>query len=202
MLVYENFLAAELADNIELNFLDNKFPWYYLNKSVDLPDVNGFINTALFRHSFILENELISNYCNTINPILQKIASIFSNQIEIASVTANLVLPNSDLIGKYIIPHYDVKYDDSVYEKYKTYTGLYYVNDSDADTIIFKEKYGNIISSHTEVERVTPKKNKLVLWDSRTYHSAPASATSNRLVININFITNGSVAESGLLQQS
>ena len=202
MLVFENFLEKEISNNLEKTLLGNKFPWYFLEKSVELPDVFGFVNTALFRHSFILENNIVSNYCNLIDPILKKISSMFSNQIEVASVTANFLLPNSDLIGKYITPHYDVKYDSSVYEKYKTYTGLYYVNDSDADTIIFKEQYGDTITSYSEAERILPKKNKLVLWDSKIYHSAPATATRNRLVININFITNGSVAESGLLQQS
>jgi len=204
MFILDNFIDRYHADKIEQEFSSNKFPWYYLEQSLPLPAVTGFVNTSVFRHSFIVENKSNSDYVSLLTPFLEKITNVFSSKIEVASITANFLIPNQDLIGKHIIPHYDVKYENEVYNEFQTYTGLYYVNDSDGETILFNEKQDiKPVLSFTELGRVIPKKNRFVFWNSQHYHSAPASATRNRFVINFNFIVKkGSVAESGLLQQS
>lgn len=78
---------------------------------------------------------------------------------------------------------------------------LLYVNDTDGDTILYKEKYDN---SHgldardyyqmklnyqvTEDIRVTPKPNRMVIFDGLTYHSSSSPVDSDRrIVMNCNF---------------
>jgi len=67
---------------------------------------------------------------------------------------------------------------------------LYYVNDSDGDTIIFNEKFdGSSIPDLTVKQMVSPKMGRAVLFDGLYYHSSSGPKISdNRVVININFL--------------
>jgi hypothetical protein len=62
-------------------------------------------------------------------------------------------------------------------------TCIYYVNDSDGDTIFFEE------DGVTEIERVSPKKGRFVYFDSSIPHAgSPPKNHQVRCVINLNFI--------------
>lgn len=202
MIVVDNFLEHILANNIETVLSSNKFPWFYLNQSLPLPDVDGYVNTPVFRHAFVYDHKQNSENIRLVNPLIDSLKNLFNADLELSSVIGNLLVPNTGLIGEYIIPHYDVNYDSKVYETYKTYTALYYVNECDGDTILFNERHevNKQPVMFTEYKRVSPKKNRLIYWDSKIYHSAPASASKTRIVINFNFLIKGSVAEPGLLR--
>ncbi len=80
---------------------------------------------------------------------------------------------------------------------------LMYLNDSDGDTIIYKEKMNPnhyktpftleeydmyLRDKLTEDRRVTPKANRVVLFDGATYHSSSTPTTvDRRITMNINF---------------
>ena len=61
-------------------------------------------------------------------------------------------------------------------------TALYYVNDSDGETIFFDE-------NGTITDKIKPEKNKLIIFDGSKMHasSSPTYAT-NRIVINFNYV--------------
>ena len=67
---------------------------------------------------------------------------------------------------------------------------IYYVNDSDGDTIFFNEKHTGTIdnSKKTISQRITPKKNKCIIFDGLQYHAGSTPKNSHRMFININFI--------------
>ena len=84
------------------------------------------------------------------------------------------------------MPHVDLYYSHVVM--------LYYVNESDGDTVIYKEKYnGNgeaKYPSHlTELKRIKPKKGRLVVFDGLHYHaSSNPRKNPYRCVINFDLI--------------
>ena len=68
---------------------------------------------------------------------------------------------------------------------------LYYVNDSDGDTVIFNEKYSAKSSSLTVNRKISPKAGAAILFDGLTYHSSSSPQyAEERIVLNINFIPN------------
>jgi hypothetical protein len=64
------------------------------------------------------------------------------------------------------------------------YTGaLFYVNETDGDTIFYKDK------GLKEYDRVSPKPNRLVIFDGDQLHAGHAPTKhKNRILINSNYI--------------
>ena len=67
---------------------------------------------------------------------------------------------------------------------------LYYVNDSDGDTIIFHQKHSSDQDPVLTVNRsISPKAGSAIMFDGLIYHSSSSPQyTEERIVININFI--------------
>jgi len=79
---------------------------------------------------------------------------------------------------------------------YPTYTGLLYLNDVDGDTHFYKERFESVEkeqklrknNSFTLDRKVSPKANRLILFDGNIYHSSQTPTTeAYRWVINFNW---------------
>ena len=82
------------------------------------------------------------------------------------------------MIGCYNQPHVD--------EEFPSWSIVYYLNDSDGDTFIFIEMYDKTTPLKLTVkERVSPKKNRAVLFEANRYH-----ASSNPVVSQARFVLN------------
>jgi len=72
----------------------------------------------------------------------------------------------------------------------RSYTAIYYANDSDGDTFIFNESYLEKIediSKLTIKKRVSPKKGRVVLFPANTLHAGSfPTEHEDRMVINYN----------------
>jgi hypothetical protein len=80
-------------------------------------------------------------------------------------------------------PHTDV---DELENNVKT--AIYYVNDSDGETYLFNEKAPKHSDSVTIYKTVMPKKGKMLIFDSNTFHSSSSPIKSNiRIVLNVVF---------------
>lgn len=83
--------------------------------------------------------------------------------------------------------HYNIAHHDIAHESIKHYSMVYYLNDSDGDTHLFQEyTYDDRpVTSLTPFATVTPKKNRLVIFDSNRMHaSSNPKKASERFVIN------------------
>ena len=183
IVVKDNFLTDLDKDEIEKLLTSNYFPWFLseirhrtstLQAMTDLKKL-GFKNTSLinespqFCHMFydnITEN--ISKYHKIVDELLLKL-DLHNNIIR---AKANyLSQSNSFTKDNFHTPHID--------EQTKHNVVLYYVNDSDGDTLFFN-KEGDIIS------RVTPKKGRCVIFDGNILHASQNPIKSkDRIVINI-----------------
>ena len=70
---------------------------------------------------------------------------------------------------------------------------MYYINDSDGDTIIFNESYidNKPESNFTIRKKITPKQGRIVIFPTSLYHSGSHCVDNNvRCVLNINIEVN------------
>ena len=63
---------------------------------------------------------------------------------------------------------------------------LYYVCDSDGDTIIYNERRKTPDKVYTIKERVTPKQGRIVIFDGGLYHTAEQPLNNTRCIVNYN----------------
>ena len=66
----------------------------------------------------------------------------------------------------------------------KHLVALYYVCDSDGDTIIYNER--EELGTYTIKQKVTPKQGRMVLFDGSLYHTAEQPLNNVRCVVNYN----------------
>ena len=83
--------------------------------------------------------------------------------------------------------HIDLTYDHLVV--------LYYVTDSDGDTIIVdKQREGTIeefdaqVQDYNIIHRVTPKQGRAVIFNGKYYHTAEQPSNNIRCIINFDII--------------
>ena len=89
---------------------------------------------------------------------------------------------------------YDVDYDCPHIDHHAnglggdTIVALYYVNETDGDTVIFNEQGLDPPQQVTIKQRVEPKQNRLLLFDGAYYHASSAPKHHDcRMVITINY---------------
>ena len=175
----ESALSEADYQNLFSVVTGNEISWYfnpmYHNLALE-PNSDG--STHGFMHNFFDKQKISSEYIHLINPIMEKIQSHFGKLATCIRVKMNMTMNIGKQVEHY--PHVDRK-DLSVYgSRWKT--AIYYVNDSDGDTLFFDDEE-NII------HRQTPKANTLVIFDGNTYHAPQLPLITNRrIVININVL--------------
>ena len=181
MKVFDNIISKKDQKFIKNNLLDNgNFPWSYVS------DVSKKGNTHQRRPGF---KHIFKNY-NLIEPILVNTRiklkrNIFEHENNILEARSFLQLPlDKNFIGKGVdTPHLDRTEPHLVV--------LYYVNDSEGDTIIYdyKSKDENDIpyfEDVKELKRIKPKQGRVVVFDGLYWHTAEQPRDDIRCIININ----------------
>jgi hypothetical protein len=179
--VIQDFLPQSYVDEIHNTFLGTSFPWYYhCETSSHVYDDKNTIDTFQFVHSFYRDNSARSSYYNLVSPIL-----LFLSKETGDDYASRLIRIKSNLLLKSQTPkesYHSAHRDDPIFD---TETFLYYVNDSDGDTIIFDDtdKSNLIVST-----RNTPKAGSGILFDSTILHSSSSPIINDtRMVINFVF---------------
>lgn len=173
--IFDNIYSKQFISDIE-NLLLNpnsiqKFPWFFSSNITDSTSKNS--NPGFF-HEFQKNNNISSKYYFKISQILYQFCNHINKDLkEIICSRCFLDLPSPNP-GPDLPPHTDLSLPHLVL--------LYYVNDSEGDTIFFKE------DKITEIERVSPKKGRIVVFDGSIPHCGTRINTSVRSAINFNFI--------------
>ena len=121
---------------------------------------------------------------NIVLPVLEAFKNLTGLDYKIQRIKANFnsreVIENK---GSCYVPHVDI-------ENGGGWTGIYYINDSDGDTVIFNEKTNNPVRNQEEIsvkQVVQNKKGRFVLFNQDNLHAGcPPIENDNRLVINYN----------------
>lgn len=177
--IIDDVLPQSYADEIQsFIFQTMNFDWYML-EDITYTNTPHFANlseqdkTIGFTHSLLMEGQE-SRYFNLFKIIphsaIQK--STITNSFQYLKARCFLQLPS--LEAKHNNVHVDMPGPHLVC--------LYYINDSDGDTLLFDKDYKTVIQS------VTPKKNRAVLFDGSIPHCSSSPTIGKRCVVNFNIL--------------
>jgi len=187
ILIYDNLLNSEEIESIKENIFDPHFPWYLIQTKDEYDkfysvDMNTYKKAsknknvkeyAKFVHTFLF-NKTMSNKFSIAETIIRRIINFFNiKNIKVTRIKTNLQT-NNVLISKnhHTSPHVDLDVKHMV--------GIYYVNDCDGDTRIFKK--------NKLFKLIKPKAGRMVFFNGALKHSAGFPVKSQvRCVINFNF---------------
>jgi len=184
--VFDDIISLEKQNKIKNILLSDNFNWYFA-ADITSSEVVKQNQRPGFKHSFLLNQKINSDHYNLILPIVnESCKKINFNFKKIIRSKSFLQLP-LNLNNNYNLdsPHIDT------FEKHLVV--LYYVLDSDGDTVIFDNKYGQTkeqikFDDLNEIKRITPKQGRVVIFDGHYFHSAYQPKSNIRCVINCNII--------------
>ena len=169
--IYDDILPKEIINLIEDLVLTNpQIPLYYTH------NVSG-VNKTTFSPAFSIEcynpkNNIITPYSHLFLEIVYRLGQFTNTFIENviqSRLFLHLPSPNPGLDDKHIdldFPHW---------------VCLYYINDSEGDTVLFNDK-------DEEIKRVTPKKGRIVFFDGSIKHCSSRPSSKTRAILNFDFL--------------
>jgi hypothetical protein len=188
--IVDDILTIENQKILQDYLLSHSFPWFYNDSTSSgyereklklIFKTDNTFDNIQFTHVFYDYEP--KPYFKVIVPFLNYISdNLGYSQFQFGRIKSNLLLKNSNYPENcYNIPHVDGE-EDTIK------TLLYYVNDSDGDTIFFNEKYSKTTSNLSINTRIQPKSGRSVIFDSNFYHcSSPPVKNDLRCVINLIF---------------
>ena len=201
IIVFDDFIETDYQEKIKRELLGaedhlgQQFPWYYLEDVTSAYDDDSKHRPGL-SHSYvglpiemegdeddILEpgavGQVQSEYHELFVPMLKRVGfKLGLSNLNVIQGRSFLQFPvNTD--GTIDSPHIDI------IGKANFVVALYYVCDSDGDTVIYNETKES--KTYTINKSVTPKQGRMVIFDGRLFHAAKQPINSNtRCIVNYN----------------
>lgn len=190
--VIDDFIDKEYQEEIKGVLIGEKlfnkyyFPWYFISDITQTSEDKDCQYRAAFVHEYaILPGKLHTQFHKLFVPLLRE-AQIKCKYSKVSVLQGRsflqfpLHLKNRDVDT----PHIDIGEEDIGNQKY--FVVLYYVCDSDGDTIIYNETDYNASEKYTIKKRVTPKQGRVVIFDGSLMHTAEQPINNIRCVVNYN----------------
>ena len=186
IIVIDDFVSLEYQEKIkqELLGVDNDFPWYYTEDVTTAGDFDSQYRPALNHYYVNFDDDDISEvesvYHHLFVPMLSKACKYLKiPETEVIQGRSFLQFPLKNIDTSVVdTPHIDLDEGD------EHVVVLYYVVDSDGDTIIYNERTESL--TYTEKQRVTPKQGRVVIFEGGQYHTAQQPSNGTRCIVNYN----------------
>jgi antitoxin component YwqK of YwqJK toxin-antitoxin module len=178
--IIEDVVAKEYQ--IYLNSLLNGELSLYYNlttcvKGDDVKPDDNVKDVPQYTHTFIRDGNITSDCWKIFEPIKYNFMAKTGLGLNKKLIQVKLNFNPQDtsfLDNQYFMPHID-RIDKGI-------TGIYYMNNSDGDTLFF-DNDGNI------TERFTPKQGTMVFFDNTIFHAGqPPRKNLYRSIVNFNWI--------------
>ena len=188
--VIDDFIDTEYQEDIrnilmgDYQYRKKDFPWYYTEDVTGANDPDSQHRSALGHDYVVLEDEdnptgeSISVFHYLFLPMLKNVCREMKiKNINVLQGRSFLQFPLNLKDRTVDTPHIDL-------HNRKHLVALYYVCDSDGDTIIYNER--EKLGTYTIKQKVTPKQGRIVLFDGSLYHTAEQPLNNVRCVVNYN----------------
>ena len=197
--VIDDFVNPAYSKGIESAILGENFPWIWCS---NISDQTAKSSKTSFGFTHKLVNETNSQ---PVSDFYQFLLPMFLQALELTNASG-VIRARGDMT---VFSGKQITYEPHIDMQEKNISVIFYVNDSDGDTIIYKEKYQSegaslsdpsytslgkppnikpvIPKTLTEEERVTPKANRLLLFNGEHWHTGQSPTKhSRRVLINFN----------------
>ena len=189
--VIDDFIDKDYQEKIKLQLLggfdktnkhhDSDFPWFYIEDVTAAGDEDSQHRPGL-GHQYVEFDDIspgivVSDYHDLMIPMLKKVGfRVGISDVKVIQGRSFLQFPIKER-GEPDLPHIDIMDKNHI-------VGLYYVVDSDGDTIIYNERKES--KTYTIRQKVTPKQGRIVIFDGGLYHTAEQPLNNTRCIINYN----------------
>jgi hypothetical protein len=184
-------IDKDYADILSELMLGDEFPWYWNSGTLYPETDDGCVidsktkDSHQFTHTIYLNNQPQTEYYHYFTEMVHYLEPHIGKIKRVIRIKSNLMVGDGAYPeGLYNGPHVDYHGDNLL-------SFVYYVNDSDGDTVIFDEHLdGNPhnLTELTEVDRQTPKAGSGIVFNSQRVHtSSTPRFTDRRVVINYVF---------------
>ena len=186
MSIQVGYIPRDISDFMyEVLCRDNTFPWFYQEQTsfysgtAEVLQLDGYEEHPYFAHTIVTDNQIKSNAYDIVFDkfwkwMVKNVDGDFGELIRVraAKTMKNKVPPTQ--------PHVDAPFGHWVM--------IYYCDNSDGPTTIYKERYGENPENVRPKQYIDPEKGKYVIFDGRMYHSGNAPRKhSSRTILNINY---------------
>ena len=189
--VIDDFIEKEYQEQIKNVLLgsepfDNQeFHWYFIEDVTATGDPDSQHRPAM-SHQYVEyvddgdpTGTIASDFHDMFIPMLQRAAFKFRMRYVNALQGRSFLQFPTNKKMTVDLPHIDI------YSR-KHLVCLYYVCDSDGDTVIYNEREENKEQKYTIKQTVTPKQGRVVLFDGWLMHTAEQPINSVRCIVNYN----------------
>ena len=184
-IVIDDIIPVDLQDRFHetlINYPSWRFvkDMSYANYDMEFPSY-GF--NMMFKHP---DHGIVSPLYEAISV---PIANAIAERINFKDIHFNRAFLQLPLEQRFVKEHNGIHLD--LPEDH--YACVYYVNDSDGDTIVYEQTRHNTECGSQNVEltehkRVTPKKGRVVIFDGARFHCSSQPRNSYRCIINFDLI--------------
>ena len=193
-LIKETLLGGDKPPTIDV--VEEPFPWYYISDITDPDHETSFQGRFGFTHQYVTpEGGIICDFHSLFFGLIQNSCKKLKiKEIDVLSGRSFLSTPTNIPKDDVDSPHVDLVVPHFVM--------LYYVCDSDGDTIIYNEKTKfdactpDPEMNFTIKKKVSPKQGRVVLFNGIHYHTAEQPNHNLRCIVNydlrdLNLVTPG-----------
>ena len=187
--VFDDFIDIQYQEDIknillgEFDYEGELFPWSYIEDVTASGDIDSQHRRAL-AHEYVdyVEGKKVGKKLSIFHhlflPMLKKVCRTMNiKNINVLQGRSFLQFPLNLKDRSVDTPHIDIHNKEHL-------VALYYVCDSDGDTIIYNERKES--ESYTIKQRVTPKQGRIVIFDGWLMHTAEQPLNNTRCVVNYN----------------
>ena len=187
VIVIDDIVDIETQNSIQNYFL-NECVWEEYNSTLydgdklavdgeTFPITKNTLDTNQLVKTIIFNNKVVDE-CNVLDNLIGKIPVKYEKILRIkANLTSNTP---SGIEHSHSPIHTDIAFISNYI------TCIYYINDSDGDTLIFKETKG-FYGQPNIMKRITPKKGRFVAFNGNHLHCGELpTINEKRIVLNIN----------------
>ena len=172
--IIDNYLTQSYHKEIQDLLTGSDFPWFYNRNINDNENTNSkALNVYGFTHIFYKDSSFRdSRYATFIKPMLLNLKDTVNCDYVLRSRADMVTWSYKEFIHDAHVDFY-----------FPNVATVFYINDTDGDTIIYKQSHPLEIK-----ERVNPKANRLVIFEGDVLHTGSSPTKhKNRILINSNF---------------